>query len=1395
MNLIKVNFYRFAQDVDLNINVIEAKNETAKIKKHLEEVKAEAEAANSVSSKILSSLTSVKSSSSLKRMRKDLETNIKGTIKDIQEYIQAGNASDKFVVRVKPLVDKFEAYQSATDHRRNPKASDITKLSTIEKGLGSAAISEETDKLREATKVQKELNSATKEELKVREQVQKELDEQEQKQQSLKISVSQGIGMFTTGINSIHNVFSSTLKHITGAAVTFRILGGVVSGITGKFKELYDTAAGYEEAVNLYRTALGDFAQDADEWRDRISNALHLDPQAVMQYTGALYNLVQGLGVGENAAYKMAKNMTQLSYDMSSYLNIDVESAYEKVSSAISGQARAVGRVGVAMQVASLQELAYSLGIKKSVNEMTQAEKTYLRYIQLMRSTTKMQQDLGKTILTPENALRVVKAEFIQFARALGQVVIPVVMKVIPYLAALANMLTNVANKLAKTLGYEMAKVDYSSFDTGNSKLKDMSKNLNGVGDSAKKARNEIQRTLAPFDELNVVESESKTAGTGGGGVDSTVLDTLEKYVDEYDMLGKLTGDFDKRVEEAQKNLEKLIPTIKRIAVAFAAWKLIEKVAKFADLVSKFKIGIKEGKGFGGVIKTLGERFAYGYSEATKLGTSGLGAVKNGLSNMLGPLGTVVTTIGLMAVSFTTSKDMVNDFNGSMSDTIFKIVGAGGLTAALTTVTAIFLGPWAAAGVAIAGTIGIIAGLEEAWRKERLEIEKQEGFPELIHNQGIEIEGAYKLVEGGIKDVTDNASALQKLVDANDTVKTSWDNAKEAFEQYQIDLSNGEITYQNHKDLVDGVTDAVDKLKQAGQNRIEQEKINELAALDILAEETKMTKEDYNERKKAIEDYYERQSLYNKGYYDQYKKLLIQREEGTITEKQFREEVEKLQKEYLGLTTVTEVATEKAANYLAAQNGKIDFSDPEKFNDIIKQATERRADYIKQEQDSHQPLIDNWRDQIDEQKKIIDVLEEQYGAYDTMDKKQQDQYDNANTRIDTLTKNIESAEEGQRLGVEKINSTYKNFLSALLLELAATGADQSETFRDSVQAIDKELENIGKDVDPTKSAVDFLGKYAATMDKEGKTISESQARKFQGYGVDIIGSFGYGLLSEFGRASVEYKTKMSQQFHGYYQGFSADARTGGKDVGTAFCEGYNYGITTNEAHSKDVSKKLADTSYAAVKETLLIKSPSKATYELGQYFTEGFANGITSNASMVEDAARRISSKASETLKQSPISMNIDTGIEKSLNTILNKLQRFADNWRDAINKCAKGMKTTLNSLKLDKDGKITYEAMPTISVKKFEKGGFPKSGDLFWANEDGRSEYITSIGNRAAVANQDQMVSALTNAILTGMSQIPSNTQPSNVTVYVGDKKLYEGQGEYQNRQNDRYGTTVVRI
>lgn len=103
---------------------------------------------------------------------------------------------------------------------------------------------------------------------------------------------------------------------------------------------------------------------------------------------------------------------------------------------------------------------------------------------------------------------------------------------------------------------------------------------------------------------------------------------------------------------------------------------------------------------------------------------------------------------------------------------------------------------------------------------------------------------------------------------------------------------------------------------------------------------------------------------------------------------------------------------------------------------------------------------------------------------------------------------------------------------------------------------------------------------------------------------------------------------------------------------------------------------------------------------------------------------------------------------------------------------------------------------LPKLKVDWYKDGGFPSSADLFFANENGVPEMVGRIGNQTAVANQDQITTSITNALLQALNQYDfGNNQPNRIVVNIGGKKIYDGYGDYINSETDRYGTTTLNI
>lgn len=86
---------------------------------------------------------------------------------------------------------------------------------------------------------------------------------------------------------------------------------------------------------------------------------------------------------------------------------------------------------------------------------------------------------------------------------------------------------------------------------------------------------------------------------------------------------------------------------------------------------------------------------------------------------------------------------------------------------------------------------------------------------------------------------------------------------------------------------------------------------------------------------------------------------------------------------------------------------------------------------------------------------------------------------------------------------------------------------------------------------------------------------------------------------------------------------------------------------------------------------------------------------------------------------------------------------------------------------------KIEIPKMEAVSLPRFEEGGFPNAGDLFFANEAGVAEMVGSIGNRTAVANNDQIVDAVSVGVSDAVGYVMSEYIPQIINAIMQNKTI----------------------
>lgn len=362
--------------------------------------------------------------------------------------------------------------------------------------------------------------------------------------------------------------WSRALKTVSFAAV--------FKGTSSFLAKVINRANEYIESLNLFTVSMGDYAKQAYNYAQTVSEVMGIDPGTWMENQGVFNSIITGFGVVEDKAYTMSKNLTQLAYDISSFYNIGIEESMQKVQSGISGELEPLRRLGYDLSVARLQQEALNLGIEKSVSDMTQAEKAQLRYHAMLTQVTQVQGDMARTLQEPANQLRVLKAQVEQAARAFGNLFIPILNAVLPVAIAVASAIREIINAIAALFGIEMAdSVDFGDSLSGAAGATgEIADDMDAAAGSAKK----MKSYLMGFDELNVI-NPSEGSGSGAGSSGGTGFD-IEPI--DYDFLGEavteridaIKAKLEPFVTWVKEHLEGILTVVGLIGAAFLAWKL-----------------------------------------------------------------------------------------------------------------------------------------------------------------------------------------------------------------------------------------------------------------------------------------------------------------------------------------------------------------------------------------------------------------------------------------------------------------------------------------------------------------------------------------------------------------------------------------------------------------------------------------------------------------------------------------------------------------------------------------------------------------------------------------------------------------------------------------------------
>lgn len=459
-----------------------------------------------------------------------------GNSKDKRVTFRLGVDSKEFMQQFKSVVESVETNTKKvkdTINKTTKQASQSAKKTASEQTKAAKRVAQEQTK--EAKKTAQEqarqAKKAAQEQVKQSKKAAQEAKKQEEiKQAKLRetakvaASVAKEIGARMTAMarstsSILSTAFTNIKMKISGLLSGLRTTATLLATLAAyQIYQGVQGASDLEEVQNVVDTAFGQYANEANAFAKNAINTYGVTELMAKQSSGIFMTMGTAMGVANDQAKEMALNLTGLMGDISSYNNVAHDISYTALKSIYSGETEPLRQFGIVMTQVNLEAFALSRGIKKSYQEMSEAEKVALRYEYVLEKTKNQQGDFERTSDSFSNRLRVLKGNWQTFlstlSRGLMQVLTPLLKTLNNIVVSLTLMAEGISNALTRVFGLQAqsgkngASAMAAAYDEATSQIES---DLDGVMD-----KQEELNGLAGFDKITQLAEESDNGNLGG---------------------------------------------------------------------------------------------------------------------------------------------------------------------------------------------------------------------------------------------------------------------------------------------------------------------------------------------------------------------------------------------------------------------------------------------------------------------------------------------------------------------------------------------------------------------------------------------------------------------------------------------------------------------------------------------------------------------------------------------------------------------------------------------------------------------------------------------------------------------------------------------------------------
>lgn len=378
-------------------------------------------------------------------------------------------------------------------------------------------------------------------------------------------SLSGSMGKLKGGASGAVSGIKSFSRQLLSALRISAGIYGLVRGVKASVNEFSNLV----EVQNVVDKSFGSMARKVEEL-SRISITNFGMSELTLKKISSRYQAMgTAMGFTQEKMSDMSIELTKLAADMASFYNVEQKDVAKSLESIFTGTTRPLRTYGLDLTQATLQEWAMKQGMDVNIKSMSQMEKTMLRYQYVLANTKNIAGDFLLTQGSWANQVRILGQQFQQLGSIIGggliSALLPVVTainKIIAKIVQLANVISSFLGKLFGTkkavssAGAGLAGVADISGDVAEN-TEAAADGIAGTGGAAKKAKNELNKYIAAWHEVNNMTTNDESGSGGGSGGGGASLPDME-LPDKYDFAVEVEDKASPVIEAIRQKIDSL---------------------------------------------------------------------------------------------------------------------------------------------------------------------------------------------------------------------------------------------------------------------------------------------------------------------------------------------------------------------------------------------------------------------------------------------------------------------------------------------------------------------------------------------------------------------------------------------------------------------------------------------------------------------------------------------------------------------------------------------------------------------------------------------------------------------------------------------------------------------